>query len=337
MIVQKAVELWKLDRMRANDPSFDINPEVSELQESGYLNVAQSELMRDNNRAHVNEWKDYDAENFADFQFDVETGLQQGTFISGGRGTGKSSLAKTVVSMFQKRGCVVKVFDNSQVWRQSNIPNLVIVKPYSNIETEYNLSCVFDTSFLSVKQQKTFIENMIERDFEHTVDLSEKERNWRIYVLEECELLLSTHERSKPIMKLCALGRNYMMSYVAIAQRFQMVSTDLISLSGQLYIGALHEENDRKKLKNWLGKRTEELKTLEVGQFIHYRNGKIFKMQVEPFSCGVEPKLITMEPHAKIQPIPTLPKTNSGGALKPIIMSTLLLLAICYGLSQMLH
>ena len=45
-IIEKATELWRQDRIRANDPSFDIIPELCELEEEGYISAAQSELMR---------------------------------------------------------------------------------------------------------------------------------------------------------------------------------------------------------------------------------------------------------------------------------------------------
>jgi hypothetical protein len=300
-IIEKAIEMWRLDQIKHGCGQLaEITPEYNELLESGYISSAKSELMRDSYRNIENTKDFYDFP--TPFSFDIELGLRHGTFIAGSRGSGKSSLGKTIADMFLKKDYIIRVFDNSQTWRRSNIPNVVIIKPYSNFEPNYNESYVFDTSLLDIPQQKAFIENIVNREFNHTAMLSENERNWRIYVFEECELLLGTHEHSKKIMKVCALGRNLRMSYIAIAQRFQLVSTNLISLSGQLYIGSMHEQNDLKKIKNWLGDRTEDLKTLEVGEFIRYSNGKLDKMQTELFTPNIEPKMIIADPNP-IEPL----------------------------------
>ena len=55
-IVEKAIELWKNERVRANDPSFDLTPEIEELREGGYLSSSQSALMR-NPESKNAEWR----------------------------------------------------------------------------------------------------------------------------------------------------------------------------------------------------------------------------------------------------------------------------------------
>jgi hypothetical protein len=283
-------------------------PEYTELLESGYVSTARSMLMRDNHKAYIeSEFVDVPQ----DFYFDVELGLEQGTFVSGGRGCGKSSLTKTIVDMFFKQGYVVRIFDNSQSWRRSSIANLAIIKPYSNFEPQYNESYVFDISLLSLEQQKRFIENIVDNDFNYTASLNENERNWRVYVFEEAELLVGTHDHSKTILKLVATGRNFKLSYIAVAQRFAMVSTNLISLSGQLYLGRMHEQNDLKKAYNWLGNITKELRKLDVGEFLRYGKGNVTKMAVELFATETKPKLIGVESKS-ILPQPIKPKQETN-------------------------
>ena len=46
-IVNHAVELWKQDRIRNGQP-YEINPEISELQEEGFIIASQQDLMRNN-------------------------------------------------------------------------------------------------------------------------------------------------------------------------------------------------------------------------------------------------------------------------------------------------
>jgi len=300
-IIAKATELFHNERFKTGDPAFNISPTEQELAENGYLNVAASDLMRSKHRAYVeSEFVDVPQ----DFFFDVKLGLEQGTFISGGRGCGKSSLTKAIVDLFLKEGYVVVVFDNSQTWRRSSIPNLAVIKPYSNFEPQYNESYVFDISLLNLEQQKNFIETVIDDDFNYTASLTENERNWRIYIFEEAELLVGTHDHSKTILSLVATGRNLRLSYVAVAQRFAMVSTNLISLCGQLYLGMMHEQNDLKKAYNWLGNDTKELAKLDVGEFLRYSKGNVAKMAVELFATETTPKLISVESKS-ILPQPT--------------------------------
>ena len=310
-IIEKAIQIWKEDRFKKGQP-YELNPEIEELKEEGFLNQAQSELMRDSYRSAIENKDFFEMENFDSFQFDQHLGLTCGTFISGGRGCGKSSLAKTITDIFLKEGYVVRVFDNSQTWRRSNIPNLVIVKPYTNFEPQYGDSYVFDISMLDIEQQKAFIENVVDKEFQHTANLNENERNWRIYVFEECEILISTHERSKKILRLCATGRNLKLSYIAISQRFQIVSTNLISMSGQLYLGMMHEFNDLKRAYNWIGNSTKELAKLDVGQFIRYCKGNMAKMNVELFTSKTKPKMIITE---SILPIPQFSKQDNGSII----------------------
>jgi hypothetical protein len=302
-IYEKAVQMWYEDQYRQGfQPTT--NPEPNELAEGGYTASAQSTLMRNNHKAYVeSEFVDVPQ----DFYFDLKLGLEQGTFVSGGRGCGKSSLTKTIVDMFFKQGYVVRIFDNSQSWRRSSIANLAIIKPYGKFEPQYDQSYVFDVSLLSLEQQKIFIENIVDNDFNYTASLNENERNWRIYVFEEAELLVGTHDNSKKILRLVATGRNLKLSYIAVAQRFAMVSTNLISLCGQLYLGMSHEQNDLKKAYNWLGNNTKELTRLDVGEFVRYSKGQITKMDVELFTTETKPNLISVE-STSILPQPIKPK-----------------------------
>ena len=48
-IISYAIEKWHEDQLRKGNPAFDIEPEISELKEGGYLSYAQSQLMRNPN------------------------------------------------------------------------------------------------------------------------------------------------------------------------------------------------------------------------------------------------------------------------------------------------
>jgi len=83
------------------------------------------------------------------------------------------------------------------------------------------------------------------------------------------------------MLQFCSIGRNFKLSFIAVAQRFQMLNTDLISLSGQLYCGCFHEQNDLKKLRNWIKDKTEQLNELQLGEFMRYSEGKIELIQCD--------------------------------------------------------
>jgi len=272
-IIEKAKQMWFDDQLRQGfQPTT--NPERSELQESGYLSLAMTELMQNDDKKYT-EWVHNDILDVKDLVFDVELAKRRGTFISGSRGSGKSNLGKILADRLIKDGCIVKVFDNSQIWRHSNIPNLLVVKPDKHgkidVQIDFYKSYVFDISHLYIKIQRLFTEFVIRTEFNYQANMTERKEH--IYIFEECELLVGTHNRSEEIMRLVCVGRNFDLSYIALAQRLAMVSTSLISQCGQMYFGQAHEENDKKKLRNWLGSHTNELEDLSIGEFL-YKNGK---------------------------------------------------------------
>ena len=319
----KALELFHNDRFRANEESFNITPTEAELKESGYFSQAVSELMYSPETKHE-QYLSHEAEteNFADFQFNVEQGLEKGTTVTGGRGCGKTNTAKQIVKRLQDHGCVVRVYDNSQAWGESSFKNLVKIMPNSNFEPVYSESYVFDISLLSIEDQKDFIETQIANDYYKAVAQSEAERTWRVYVFEEAELPMGK-KRSPTMLQFCSIGRNFKLSFVAVAQRFQMLNTDLISLSGQLYVGAMHEDNDLKKLRNWLKDKTEDLKHLELGDFVRYCDGETVKMHCDKFTDNTQHAIVEAEPLNTPQPITQSQNTDYTAFLKLLFLSAI--------------
>lgn len=162
-IISKAVEMWKNDRAKANDPSFDINPEVSELQEGGYLSSARSELMR-NPETKYAEWQN--TENFVDFQFDLKEAMQTTIFVSGSRGVGKSDIAMYAVDQLKNEGIICVVFDSSVDWlKRSSITRYITVQTYTVLEVP-NESTIFDISLLTPMEQQKTVESFCKKLFE---------------------------------------------------------------------------------------------------------------------------------------------------------------------------
>jgi len=322
-IVERAKELFMDDQFRNGNKS-SISPTIDELRESGYLSLGKSELMQNEDRKYEH-YTHNDTLDVKDLMFDVELGKKRGTFISGNRGSGKSNLGKILVDKLLRQGYIVKVFDNSQTWRNSSVPNLRIVKNNFG-DIDFTKSCVYDLSMLYIKDQRRFIENVIKTEFEHQTQLTEKQRHWIFYVFEECEMLVSTHNKSEEILRLACVGRNFKLSYLALAQRFALVSPSLISLCGQLYIGQAHEENDLKKLRNWLGNYVNELQDLTIGEFLYKHDKYAEKIQTDKFTSNSKPKQITISETRKFA-IPE-PKTNNNKEGLYSLISTILFIAM---------
>lgn len=306
-IIEEATRLYFEDCFK-NGCESPITPEIEELRESGFLSLAQSELMRDNVRREAEQWTEYNTqtENLEKkpFSFDVEVALTQGTTICGGRGCGKTTLAKTIVQELQRQGVNVKIFDNSQAWLNSSVETVFAVTPHATVESSLD-SAVYDLSRLTPQEQRRFIEAQVKTDYYEAVNTAAELRNWRIYVFEEAEIILG--KTVSPIMQqLISVGRNFSLSYLAIAQRLARINVDLISLSGQLYVSRLHEQNDLNKIKNWVPN-TEQLKSLELGDFIKYSDGKTELVHVDKFETDTQHDyFITAAPREAPQPQPQI-------------------------------
>jgi energy-coupling factor transporter ATP-binding protein EcfA2 len=297
-IEQYARELYIQQCYRDGTPELaDINPELNELREAGWLSLAQSELMTDTATRHTEQYEDYiqQCENLEKkpFAFDVETALTQGTTICGGRGCGKSTLAKQIVKQLQEHSVKVLAFDNSQAWLNSSIETVIRVTPNSQVESSLD-SAIYDLSMLTPAGQRRFIESQVQADYYQSVATAAKQRTSTVFIFEEAEIILGK-TCNTTTLQLLSVGRNYRLSYLAVVQRLARLNTDAISLSGQLYVGKLHEINDLRKIKNWVSD-TEQLKSLELGDFIRYSEGKTELVHVQPFETTTEHTFITAAP-----------------------------------------
>jgi hypothetical protein len=207
----------------------------------------------------------------------------------------------------------------------------VTVTPNSHVETELN-SCVYDISRLDFKMQKQFIEDQVKADYYRAVNTVIEQRKWTVFVFEEAEIVLGK-SYSPTMLQLVSVGRNFCLSFLAVAQRLARINVDLISLSSQLFIGKLHEANDLKKIKNWVSD-TEQLKTLELGDFVKYNNGKTELMHVDKFADNTQHAIIKAEPQPQPQPITSQPKadiTSHYALAKAIIIGAIGLLILLLG------
>lgn len=300
-IVQKAVEMWRQDRIRANDPSFDIIPELCELKEEGYISSARSMLMRNKYR-NYRENKDY-LENIEGLRFDIQEGKRTGTCIIGSKGCGKTNLAKLLADIYMKEGCYVKVFDISQQWLTSSISKYVEVKLEHNASLNLSESIVFDLSRLYPMQAKEIIANLIGKEFLMQVNVPKEQRRTIIYFLEECQMLLPQgHLRSKEaqeILRLMSVGRNFSLGYVALTQRAALMDTSVFELSFQKYFGRCDGQNDKRKIQNYVEDRVTELERLEIGEFLYDVGSKTQKIDTPRFESKIRPMQVETYPAEK--------------------------------------
>jgi len=289
-IVEKATELWRTERARANDPSYDLTPEIEELREGGYLSSAQGALMHSLEREH-SEWvhNGSELENFDDFQFDVAESMQTTAFVSGSRGVGKSDICMRIAEELQSRGIIVIVFDPSMDWlKRSNIEKYITVTPYSDLPIP-ETSTIFDVSRLTPNQAQESVENFCGKLFEFQVGNSAK----RFYlVLEEAQIYFPLNSlrsrKTQNSVRLLTVGRNFNISICAVSQFPSLIDKELIKNASQIWIGCTSELNALKYWKGILGKHVEKLKDLLNGQFVYYCRNKITTIEIEPYESTVQ-------------------------------------------------
>jgi DNA helicase HerA-like ATPase len=326
-IVEKAIELWHRDRAKSDDPSFDINPEIVELRESGYLSSAKSELMRNPESKNV-EWLDTskDAET-SEFQFDLEEAMKSGVLVSGTTGTGKSDLAMYLTDQLMKEGVLVIVFDSSQDWqKRSSIPLYeTLTIPY--IDKIPENSVVFDISRLSVEQRQKLIEGFSQKLYQDQVmNLFRKEY---FLIFEEGGTYFKEGfmrgKRFSNTSMLMSEGRNYDVRFMVITQFFASIDKTAMRYMKQRYFGYTDEKNDVSYVKAFLGDQASKLKDLRAGEFMYYNAGKTTKISIEPYECE---NTKTEIPQPSILPEPKLPQPIRTNESVSIALAKLAIIAI---------
>jgi len=301
-IESKARELYAQDQLKAGCSELaSINPEREELRESGYIMLAQNLLMRDSDvyKQHIISELGENPEQFKakaqSFDFDVVEGLRSGTAIIGGRGTGKSNLCKLIVKEYIAKGCTVKVFDVSKAWLENTpIPNYVEAVPNAVLDIPLYRSTIFDLSRLHVKTIKSFVAQVVAREFELQVNIPE--RKPIIYCFEDSVISIPKNRLSsleaEELLRLIAVGRNFDLGYVAIMQRTALTDTTLLELSAQKYIGRLDGKNDKRNLKPYIDEAVQQLDGLQIGDFIYDFGDTTKKISVPLFTSESKPKRI---------------------------------------------
>jgi len=301
-IVNRAVELWKIDRLRSGQP-YEANPELEELKEEGFILLAQQELMRHQDA----EYKAYiekearelgiikDDEGFEvekpieEVLFSTEDALCSGFAVFGNSGCGKTNLTKWLVHMLIQKGVNVYVLDSSRQWNKEPTPigNCLEIssgrKSYS-----WNRSTVFDISRLSLKDKVAFANLFCQVLLKAHMNGYDKQE---VIIFEECQLFipnhaLRNHRRYGSILGLVSMGRNYNLRCGFVSQFPSYVDKYLVRNTQQRYYGWMWEPNDLRYVKQLLGKRwSQQLSALEVGEFVYQNKAEIQKIKVPMFGA----------------------------------------------------
>ncbi|MCP8313085.1 MAG: ATP-binding protein [archaeon] len=228
------------------------------------------------------------------FPFDVKKARARGIFISGGKQSGKTNLAKVLADYQMKQPpfeyenrfyekTIVKVFDPSQSWvQESSIPHYQEVtnirEPILNSITG---SCIFDISRMYPFDQRIFISEILGADFNFIVN--KRIPVWIVYIIEEAQLVVpSLSLRSlfaQETLRTITVGRNYGMTVSLLTQFPAMVDTTTIKACGQGYFGLAWEVNDLNKLRAFVrwdkDKVWDTFPKLEVGEFVYLDIGGV--------------------------------------------------------------
>lgn len=234
------------------------------------------------------------------FPFDMWKHIENGTFTSGGKSSGKTNLNKVLVDKMIKfppftyedrryNKIVVKLFDISQAWslRASPIPiyqEITYDGDFGECVNSMNESCVYDISQLdSPDLIRLFISSIISEDLRYV--MNNRLPYWYTYVLEEAQFLVpsgtlsgkSNHIGSAEMFKMITVGRNFGMTHGLLCQFPSTVDTNAIKACGQAYFGYAWEANDIRKVKNLLGWKKKDvekqLPALYKGQFVYQKIG----------------------------------------------------------------
>jgi hypothetical protein len=295
-IERRAREIYARDCYRTGVPELaDVSPEIGELRENGCLSQAVSELMRDNPKAESVEWKNYN-ENLENsgFQFDAKEGMTTTTFISGARGIGKSDVAMKIADQLMKEGILVVAFDPSTDWfKRSGITEYLKVDSLSDLPIP-DQNMIVDTSMLTPMQQQQCVERFCKRLFEFQLHSTK-----RFYlVFEEAQTFFPLNSlrslKTQNTMRILTTGRNFNVSLCAISQFAATIDKELVKHAGQIFLGYAAEANTLAYWKGILGKKAEDLKTLQNGQFIYFNRNKISLTEIEPYETTIQKQHIVI-------------------------------------------
>jgi Cdc6-like AAA superfamily ATPase len=317
-IVKLATEKWHADQLRKGNPAFDIKPEIDELRESGYLSLAQCELMRNQD---YEEWDGYNEkvesvqkalefEEKSEFKtieiIDLNEVLKSGLAIVGGRGTAKTTTAKHLIRRLirEKASVKIRAFEDAYEFsKNSDLPVYQILTAQTRRIYDLPHCSYFTGKLYNPEDATTILRSFVIRDWgkqvEKVLASNGQYDKWILYVTDDSHSILDryslTRTINKTLLRWVGTGRNYCMSYVTVSQRFQSIPTQLLERINTGYlIFKLTGANNKSKLKaigldKPIIKQIEKLKT---GEAIFYYDGKTELIYVPKFESVNNPRRI---------------------------------------------
>jgi hypothetical protein len=297
-IIQKAIELWKSDQVKAGCVQLaEINPEIEELRESGYIASAQSELMRDGYRSQIENKDFYEMkENLAKNEkieglpLDLAECRKSNILVSGTNQQGKSLTAMAISDLLKRQGWQIIAFDNSNVWRwKSNIANVYDVNENFECCLSTSESAIFNTSLLTSEQQRDFVEVVLRNIWNLRIKL--KLDTWLLLVFEEFQLYAKNvrGKLSQNLLRLMSVGANMKTRCLGVTVDIALIDPLFIRLCGQRYHFRLGIESGAKaRFKAYYGKEMlEKALALDVGECLYVCRDKTQLAKIPLFKKAV--------------------------------------------------
>lgn len=219
--------------------------------------------------------------------------LRTGIVILGGKGCGKSNVAKIITSeIIRKQDTTIqcKIIDKCQNWVHGFEPIL-----YQELDSETESiyfgddHILFNAHFRSSKEIKMYAAKMVGMDYEMQWIYKREGLmdNWILYIIEEAQNILGryglTGKEGQEWMTFISEGRNFNMNFIFIGQRAADIAAQAVERCQGYFFGKMTGDNDLKKIQRICGKNEaihEIVPTLDVGQFIYW-NGEEAKKFID--------------------------------------------------------
>jgi len=232
-----------------------------------------------------------------------------GLIIVGGRGTGKSNVAKIITcQLINEYGGNIqtKISDTCQNWIHNFSPI-----PYQHITSEtvfpdevylgndedflYDVEVDDVDAIQDVIGQLVMVDYGLQRIYKKE-DLMDE---WVIWVIEEAQNILGTYamngKRGKIWLKIVSESRNFNINFIFIGQRLADISTKAVERCDTYLFGKMVGDNDLKKVGRICGKDEgvqDVLPSLNIGEFIFWNGEEAKKVKRVPlFNSDRKPYL----------------------------------------------
>lgn len=300
-IYQEAKRLYFQHEHR-NGNRTSINPEYSELFESGFIGLAQTNLMSNPESLYglaktsksvdcIGQVKLLDTDILTEI-------LKTGLICSASKGHGKSNAIKIILSeILRQRLATVKIFDSALNWLfDFDLPYQLIgdKTTIQNVDNQiYDLTLIDDTTEIN-----SLIRQIVSIDYHNHARMkllaNGKVLKWTVYVVEEAQNIISSSAlngyENRFWLKAISTGRNLGLSFIFLTQRLADVSAKAIERCGGYLFGKMLGDNDLRKLRHITNKQLSWLvKDLQIGQFYYY-NGTTKLLQFPLYQKTKQPQ-----------------------------------------------